>query len=65
MRKFQKRRIPFSLPSIKSKWISVYFQTEHLPNPESWIFLSKQKDAIGLPLTVFRTAFCNQAWKPL
>jgi len=45
MRKFQKRRIPFSLPSIKSKWISVYFQTAHLPNPESRIFLSKSGHA--------------------
>jgi hypothetical protein len=51
------RRLPIRLPSIKSKWLFVCFQSEHVPNPESRICLSEEKDRLGMPLPLVKVAF--------
>ena len=56
-RRMTKQRIPLRLPSVNSKWLHVYFQAEHLPNPESRILLSDTNDRLGIPLPVVKIAF--------
>lgn len=53
------QRSPFILPSVHSPWLYLYFQTEHMPNPESRIILSEAKDRLGIPLPVIKPAFSD------
>ncbi|HEY2350231.1 MAG TPA: GMC family oxidoreductase [Puia sp.] len=57
IKRITNRRLPIRLPSIKSKWLFVCFQTEHVPNPQSRISLSKEKDRLGMPLPLVKVAF--------
>ena len=57
IKRITNRRLPLRLPSLKSKWLYVYFQTEHVPNRESRISLSDVKDRLGVPLPVVKVAF--------
>jgi choline dehydrogenase-like flavoprotein len=57
IKRITNRRLPLRLPSLKSKWLYVYFQTEHAPNPESRISLSDVKDRLGIQLPVVKVAF--------
>ena len=59
-KRFSKRRLPYVLPSIKSKYLGLYFQSEHMPNPASRITLSNQHyDALGIPRAVVNIAFSD------
>ncbi|HZZ75627.1 MAG TPA: GMC family oxidoreductase [Puia sp.] len=57
IKRITNRRLPIRLPSIKSKWLFVCFQSEHMPNPESRIRLSEEKDWLGMPLPLVQVAF--------
>ncbi len=57
IRRMTKERVPLRLPSVYSKWLHVYFQSEHLPNPESRIVLSETRDRLGMPLPMVKVAF--------
>jgi|SRR5579863_1020042 len=57
IKRITNRRLPIRLPSIKSKWLFVCFQSEHVPNPESRICLSDEKDWLGMPLPLVKVAF--------
>ena len=57
IKRITNRRLPIRLPSIKSKWLFVCFQSEHVPNPESRICLSEEKDRLGMPLPLVKVAF--------
>jgi len=57
IKRITNRRLPIRLPSIKSKWLFVCFQSEHVPNPESRICLSEEKDRLGLPLPLVKVGF--------
>jgi choline dehydrogenase-like flavoprotein len=57
IKRITNRRLPLRLPSLKSKWLYVYFQTEHVPNRESRISLSDVKDRLGMPLPAVKVAF--------
>ena len=49
-KRFQKRRLPFVLPNVNSEKLGLYFQTEHMPNPNSRISLDDNSvDALGIP----------------
>ena len=54
LRRMVNKRVPLRLPSVNSKWLHIYFQTEHLPNPESRIVLSETVDRLGVPLPVVK-----------
>ncbi|GAB4024901.1 GMC oxidoreductase [Spirosoma koreense] len=50
MKRLAKRRLPYILPSMKSKYWGLYFQTEQAPNRESRVYLSTtETDAFGMP----------------
>jgi len=50
IKRFQKRRLPFVLPNVNSEKLGLYFQTEHMPNPNSRISLDDNSvDALGIP----------------
>ncbi len=51
------KKEPLRLPSVHSKWLYLYFQTEHMPNPESRVTLSEVKDRLGVPMPVVKVAF--------
>ena len=56
----QKKK-PLRLPSVHSKWLYLYFQTEHMPNPESRVTLIRNvKDRLGVPIPVVKVAFSEQ-----
>ena len=57
IRRITNRRLPLRLPSIKSEWLFVCFQSEHVPNPESRISLSDVKDRLEMLLPVVKVAF--------
>lgn len=58
IKRFQKRRLPFVLPNVNSEKLGLYFQTEHMPNPNSRIFLDEKKvDALGIPRAVVHIEF--------
>jgi choline dehydrogenase-like flavoprotein len=57
IKRITNRRLPIRLPSVKSKWLFVCFQSEHVPNPESRICLSEEKDWLGMPLPLVKVAF--------
>ena len=49
-KRMAKRRLPFLMPSKRSEYWGLYFQTEQAPNRESKIYLSdSQTDAFGIP----------------
>jgi choline dehydrogenase-like flavoprotein len=57
LRRVVNKRVPLRLPSVNSKWLHIYFQTEHLPNPESRIVLSETTDRLGVPVPIAKVAF--------
>lgn len=62
--RFYKRRLPSILPSVNSKYLGLYFQSEHMPNYHSRVTISNsQTDANGVPLPVVKVAFCEQDYK--
>jgi choline dehydrogenase-like flavoprotein len=49
-KRFQMRRLPFVLPHVNSEKLGLYFQTEHMPKPNSRITLNETEcDALGIP----------------
>ncbi|QCR22819.1 FAD-dependent oxidoreductase [Pontibacter sp. SGAir0037] len=59
-KRFSDRRLPFVLPSVKSKTLGLYFQTEHFPNPKSRITISdNQTDEFGMPRAVASITFSD------
>ncbi len=54
---FSRRRLPFVLPPKTSPEFYLFFQTEHLPNPESRLVLCPERDAFGMPRLEARIAF--------
>jgi choline dehydrogenase-like flavoprotein len=49
-KRFNKRRLPFILPSVNISKLGLYFQSEQVPNPESRITLSENNfDEFGMP----------------
>ena len=60
LKRFSKRRLPFILPSVNSKALGLYFQTEQMPNPDSRITISeKEVDRLGMPRAVAHIAFTD------
>ncbi|MVM35510.1 hypothetical protein GO755_36150 [Spirosoma sp. HMF4905] len=58
MKRLAKRRLPYLLPAMNSKYWGLYFQTEQIPNRESRVFLSTSKtDAFGVPRAEVSIAF--------
>lgn len=58
IKRFQKRRLPFVLPNVNSEKLGLYFQTEHMPNPNSRIFLDENNvDALGIPRAIVHIEF--------
>jgi choline dehydrogenase-like flavoprotein len=50
LKRLQKRRLPFILPSKTTAYWGLYFQAEQEPNRESRVYLSDSKlDAFGVP----------------
>lgn len=58
-RYFAKRRLPFILPAKKHNHYSLYYQTEHAPNPESRVMLHSEKDCFGMPRLLVKIAFTD------
>ena len=55
---FQKRRLPFLLPPAQRGRFPLFYQTEHMPNPESRVLLaSDQKDDLGVPRLLVKIRF--------
>ncbi len=58
MKRMAKRRLPFLLPSKRSDYWGLYFQTEQAPNRESRVCLSEsQHDAFGIPRAEVKLSF--------
>ncbi|RYF61065.1 MAG: GMC family oxidoreductase, partial [Cytophagaceae bacterium] len=58
MKRLAKRRLPYLLPAMNSKYWGLYFQTEQIPNRESRVSLSAtQTDAFGMPRAEVSLAF--------
>ncbi len=56
---FARRRLPFVLPPKTSVEFHLFYQTEHLPNPESRLVLLPERDAFGMPRLEARIAFTD------
>jgi len=57
-RMFGRRRLPFVLPSKKQGRFPLFYQTEHVPNPESRVLLSPTcLDDLGVPRLVVKIRF--------
>lgn len=57
-KRFNKRRLPFVLPSVNSDSLGLYFQTEQVPNPESRVTISENEtDGLGVPRAIVKIAF--------
>ena len=66
VKRLNKRRLPFVLPSVNSKSFGLYFQTEHMPNPESRITVTKTEvDSMGLPKAIVKVAFSEMDRKTI
>jgi choline dehydrogenase-like flavoprotein len=60
IKRFKKRRLPFVLPSVKSKTLGLYFQSEQVPTADSRVTLSNTEfDAFGLPRAVVQIKFSD------
>ena len=58
MKRLAKRRLPYLLPAMNTKYWGLYFQTEQVPNRESRVYLSASKtDAFGVPRAEVSIAF--------
>jgi choline dehydrogenase-like flavoprotein len=56
-----RRRLPSILPSVHSRFLGLYFQSEQTPNPDSRITLSNdQVDAHGIPRAKVDLRFIEQ-----
>lgn len=61
-RYLSKRRLPILLPSkdmLKNRF-ELYYQAEHVPNPDSRVMLHPELDAFGMPRLEVRVAFSEQ-----
>ncbi|TCD08258.1 GMC family oxidoreductase [Pedobacter frigidisoli] len=58
--RLNRRRLPEILPPKNAKSFHLYFQSEHLPNRESRIRLSAEKDANGVPRPSVSIKFTEQ-----
>lgn len=58
---FAKRRLPILLPRKEdlNNRFGLFYQTEHLPNPDSRIVLHSERDALGVPRAEARIAFTD------
>jgi choline dehydrogenase-like flavoprotein len=52
-----KRRLPSVLPPPSAAEHHILYQTEHMPNPESRVLLSGERDALGLRRITVRPGF--------
>lgn len=53
IKRSQKRRLPFVLPSLKSPYLGLYYQAEQTPCRESRLILSdREKDELGIPRVI-------------
>ncbi len=57
---FQRRRLPFFLPPQSSGRFHLYYQTEHLPNPDSKVILGPDVDDLGVPRLEAHIRFAGQ-----
>lgn len=57
MKRMAKRRLPFIMPSKKNAYWGLYFQAEQVPNRDSRVYLSSERDAFGLPRVEVDIAF--------
>lgn len=58
VKRLAKRRLPYVLPSLRSTYWGLYFQTEQAPNRESRVCLSAtEKDAFGVPRAEIKIDF--------
>ena len=65
-KRFSRRRLPFVLPSINSKSLGLYFQTEHMPNPKSRItIVENEVDALGIPRALVSVNFTEMDKKTI
>jgi choline dehydrogenase-like flavoprotein len=56
--RYQKNKSPGVLPNINSKFLGLYFQSEHTPNYNSRITIEKnKKDHLGLPKVKVKIKF--------
>jgi choline dehydrogenase-like flavoprotein len=56
-RYFARRRIPFILPPKSHNHYSLYYQSEHSPNPDSRLMLHSEKDFFGMPRLLVKIKF--------
>jgi choline dehydrogenase-like flavoprotein len=54
---FARRRLPFVLPPKDHNHYSLYYQSEHAPNPESRVVLHTEKDFFGMPRLLVKIKF--------
>ena len=52
-----RRRLPSILPPRHLNRFHLYYQTEHAPNRESRVMLSRERDALGMPRLAVSVAF--------
>lgn len=58
LKRMEKRRLPYVLPSKRNEYWGVYFQAEQMPNRDSRVYLStSDKDAYGIPRPEVHIAF--------
>lgn len=61
IKRLSKRRLPFILPSKKSRYWGLFFQAEQRPNRDSRVYLSaSEKDAFGMPRAEVHMAFTEE-----
>ena len=48
-RYFSRRRLPFVIPPRRTNDFSLFYQTEHAPNPDSRVRLGAERDRFGMP----------------
>lgn len=58
LKRMEKRRLPYVLPSKKTEHWGLYFQAEQVPNRDSRVYLSNsQTDTFGIPRAEVHIAF--------
>ncbi|QRM57749.1 GMC family oxidoreductase [Sinorhizobium sp. BG8] len=62
-----KRRLPILLPRKEdlNNRFALYYQSEHMPNPESRVMLRPERDALGTPRLDVRVAFTEMDVKTI
>src|SRR4029079_19485828 len=54
---FARRRLPIVLAPRSGNQFHLFYQTEHLPNPQSRVVLHTERDALGMPRLEARVQF--------